>query len=127
MAGTIAIFSSRLWALRQEVERLSGHRPVRARFGLPAGCSAVAGWGDEPRARRAATAAGLPFARIGDGFLRSIRPGPAEPSFSHIIDWTGDPADASAPSDLERLILKAAADEPPGRCSPRSGRRGCRK
>ncbi|WP_181707943.1 capsular polysaccharide biosynthesis protein [Chthonobacter rhizosphaerae] len=113
MSDTLAIFSSGMWTLRPEIALLTGMTPVRARMGLAREAKAVAGWGHKStadRARRAAAAAGLPYAAVEDGFLRSIRPGTGTRSFSYVVDWTGIYYDASAPSDLERLIVEAAAE-----------------
>jgi capsular polysaccharide export protein len=76
------------------------------------GCAAVAGWGHKRTAwaaRTAAGIAGLPYLALEDGFLRSIRPGRAEPSASYIADAKGIYTDASGPSDLAGHIGAAQA------------------
>lgn len=54
---------------------------------------------------RACREAGIPLMRMEDGFIRSIGLGVAlRPGASHVIDATGIYYDATAPSDLERLL-----------------------
>ncbi|WP_444935019.1 capsular polysaccharide biosynthesis protein [Microbulbifer sp. JTAC008] len=73
--------------------------------------SYMIGWGLKPtamKAKRIALRAGLPFACIEDGFLRSLGLGVngAVPH-SLVVDKTGIYYDASRPSDLETLIALA--------------------
>ena len=64
----IAIFSSGLWSLRQEISLISGMTPV-----LPGASEAVAGWGHKPTARlarRFARRFHMPYIGFEDGLLR---------------------------------------------------------
>ncbi len=55
--------------------------------------------------RRTCREAGVPLLRMEDGFIRSIGLGVAlRPGASHVADATGIYYDASAPSDLERML-----------------------
>ncbi len=92
--------------MRDELASLSGLTPRRAILGVPGG-GAVAGWGHKPTARRARAAArraGLPYLAFEDGFLRSLRPGPAQKPSALVIDGSGIYYDARGPSDLETLL-----------------------
>lgn len=115
MTAPVHIFSSGLWRLRDEVAAITSMAPKRAL--LFAGRSgAVAGWGHKPtaaRARREASRRGLPYLAFEDGFLRSLKPGPAQRPASMILDCSGIYYDARTPSDLETLLQSAdfAADE----------------
>ncbi|WP_226702114.1 capsular polysaccharide biosynthesis protein [Microbulbifer elongatus] len=75
------------------------------------GTTHIAGWGRKPtaaRARKIAAETGLPFVSLEDGFLRSYGLGvQGAPLHSLIVDHTGIYYDATAPSDLENLILAA--------------------
>lgn len=111
--GKILILSSGLWRLSGEIARLTGLEPVRAMGRLaPRGIEAVAGWGHKPTAdaaRRLAARRKLPYLAVEDGFLRSVRAGPAEPPSSLVLDRTGIYYDARGPSDLEGLIAHKGA------------------
>ncbi|MBI3673663.1 MAG: capsular polysaccharide biosynthesis protein, partial [Rhizobiales bacterium] len=113
MSEPVHIFSSGLWRLREEVAALTGLEPCRA-F-LSAGTTgAVAGWGYRPTAERAQAAAqrrGLPYIAIEDGFLRSLKPGPAQRPSSMVLDRSGIYYDAHGPSDLETLLATANFSE----------------
>lgn len=112
MGGRIGVFSSGLWRLRARVAVLTGLTPVR-RFLSARGLDAVAGWGHKPtaaRARACARAAGRPYLAIEDGFFRSLRPGDAEPSASHVCDAEGIYYDAAGPSALERMTRARMRD-----------------
>jgi capsular polysaccharide export protein len=100
------IFSRGLWRLRHEVEVLSGARACRP-APWPARDLAVAGWGHKPTAataRRYARHFGLAYLAVEDGFLRSLRPGPAQKPSSMVMDRSGIYYDASGPSDLEHIL-----------------------
>ena len=107
----IAVLTAGLWALRREIEALSGMAPVRwDPLSRPA-FDAVAGWGYAPttrRARRLAEAKGKPYFAFEDGPLRSVRPGPSEPPMSLIMDRGGMYYDAAGASDL--IALAAHSD-----------------
>ncbi|WP_299595781.1 capsular polysaccharide biosynthesis protein [uncultured Microbulbifer sp.] len=79
------------------------------------GTTHIAGWGRKPtaaRARRIAAESGLPFVGLEDGFLRSLGLGvQGAPLHSLVVDYTGIYYDATAPSDLENLILAADFSE----------------
>ncbi len=106
MTGRIACFSPGLLALKAEVRLLSGLEPRLALL-TARGSEAVAGWGHKPTARRARAAAqraGLPYLAFEDGFLRSLKPGPAQRPSAMVMDRTGIYYDARTPSDLETLL-----------------------
>lgn len=78
------------------------------------GTTHIAGWGRKPtaeRARKAARKFGLPYVSLEDGFLRSFGLG-VEGALPHslVVDYSGIYYDATGPSDLESLILKADFD-----------------
>ncbi len=82
------------------------------------GCEAVGGWGHKPTANRAramARRSGKPYVAFEDGFLRSLRPGPAQKPSAMVIDRSGIYYDARSPSDLE--ILLETADFTPDECA----------
>lgn len=113
MTGRIAIFSPGLKRLSSEIRALSGLEPHFA-LASARGAEAVAGWGHKPTARRAreiARRAGLPYVAFEDGFLRSLRPGTAEPPSSLVMDRSGIYYDSSQPSDLETLLETASFAE----------------
>jgi catechol 2,3-dioxygenase-like lactoylglutathione lyase family enzyme len=111
--GQVVIYSPGLWRLRHEVAALSGLAPVRgARWrALPADAT-VAGWGHKPTADYAMAVAAkhkAPYLAIEDGWLRSVRPGSAEPPSSLVLDRSGIYYDARGPSDLETMLESAEA------------------
>jgi capsular polysaccharide export protein len=113
MTGQVVIFSPGLWRLERDVATLSKLAPMRgARWrAIPSGAT-VAGWGHKPTAAYARAVAAkrkLAYLAIEDGLLRSLRPGPAEPPSSLVLDRTGIYYDAQSPSDLE-LMLENAKD-----------------
>ncbi|MGH6925741.1 MAG: capsular polysaccharide biosynthesis protein [Propylenella sp.] len=70
---------------------------------------AVAGWGHSPtsvRARRLARRRGVPYIAFEDGPLRSVRPGPAQPPMSMVLDRGGIYYRADTPSDLIALAAE---------------------
>lgn len=87
----------------------------RLRVGIPRSGDAVGIWGDSPTAHRGRTVAArldLPLVRVEDAFLRGLHPGRAgEAPVGLLLDRTGVHFDASAPSDLERLLASAPLDE----------------
>lgn len=106
------MFTSGLWRLRDDVEALTGMRPIRRRWSAE-GLQAVCGWGRKPTAaaaRAAAERVGIPYIALEDGFVRSRLPGPAERSISYVVDPVGVYYDASAPSALEAMVLARSAD-----------------
>ncbi|MGQ2991535.1 MAG: capsular polysaccharide biosynthesis protein [Brevundimonas sp.] len=76
-----------------------------------ASTAAVLGWGMKPTAaagRRWATAKGVPYVALEDGFLRSVGLGESgATSLSLIVDDLGVYYDATRPSRLEQLIATA--------------------
>lgn len=73
----------------------------------------VVGWGHKSTAtaaRQLSARRNKRYVAIEDGWIRSIWPGDDELPRSLILDRTGIYYDASAPSDLERLIAESAAD-----------------
>lgn len=111
--GQVVIYSPGLWRLREEVAALSGLAPVRgARWRpLPSGAT-VAGWGHKPTADFAIAVAAkrkAPYLAIEDGWLRSVRPGSAEPASALVLDRSGIYYDARTPSDLETMLESAEA------------------
>ncbi|KQT85670.1 capsular polysaccharide biosynthesis protein [Methylobacterium sp. Leaf466] len=90
-----------------------GNAPVIARKGAAVAAGDLSGYGRvvawssrAPAETQAACgAAGVPLVRMEDGFLRSIGLGVAlRPGASYVLDGTGIYYDATAPSDLERLL-----------------------
>lgn len=104
----IAVLTAGLWRLRREVAALSRMQPVRwDSFPRPA-FDAVAGWGygsTAYRARRLASRRGHPYIAFEDGPLRSVRPGPAQPPMSLVMDGSGIYYDAKSRSDLIGLVV----------------------
>src|SRR5690606_17817144 len=105
-----------LWRLRDEVAALSGLATVRgARWrALPADAS-VAGWGHKPTAdyaRAVAARYDRAYLAIEDGWLRSVRPGSAEPPSSLVLDRSGIYYDARTSNDLEAMLESAEAPSP---------------
>ena len=75
-----------------------------------AGADRVVVWGSREPAgvAEACARAGTPLVRMEDGFLRSVGLGVAlRPGASYVLDALGMYYDASAPSDLERLLETA--------------------
>jgi len=74
-------------------------------------CDGVIGWGYKSTATKAIRYAkrfSLPYLALEDGFIRSVGLGVNHhPSQSLVIDRSGIYYDATRPSDLERLIIKA--------------------
>jgi capsular polysaccharide export protein len=101
------------WKQREVARLLWAGSGSRIEFGNSArltGADIVAAWPAraDPRLAERVTAAGLPFWRIEDGFIRSIGLGAAcHPPFSIVLDGTGAHYDPSAPSDLETLLATA--------------------
>lgn len=113
---SVAIRSPGIWKLRQEVETLTGLRVERYRLQPPKGTSALLAWGHRPSAlpvQRKAEALGLPFLRLEDGFLRSVRPGrDLDKALSFVLDRQGIYYDARTPSDLESLLESGSCAQP---------------
>ena len=111
--SAIGIASSGIWRQRDTIATLLGGNPVRLhRLHAPA-CDVVVGWGHKSTARtarRIAQQRDLPYVALEDGFLRSVRPGAAEPSVGWIVDRTGVYYDSAGPSDLEAAIIRRAGD-----------------
>ncbi len=110
-----ATLSSGIWQLRDLLRGAVGVELVR--WPKLVGADAfdvVVGWGHKSTAasaRRLSERRNKRYVAIEDGWIRSIRPGPEELPRSLIVDRTGGIYyDASAPSDLERLIAENAAD-----------------
>jgi capsular polysaccharide export protein len=84
--------------------------------GHHAQADAIAGWGFKPTARAAralATARGVPYLALEDGFLRSIDLGEAgAPPLSLVADDLGIYYDARQPSRLERLLEDGGWETP---------------
>jgi capsular polysaccharide export protein len=75
----------------------------------PGLASAILAWGRKPSSLKAAATAsrhGLPLWRMEDAFLRSVRPGHAEPPLGLVFDDLGIYYDASRESRLEKLISR---------------------
>ena len=107
--GRVRVFWPRLWALRHEIELLTGLTPV-----FMGRADAIAGWGHKPTAdyaRRFAAKRGLPYIALEDGFLRSIKPGRGMRPASMVIDRSGIYYDARVPSDLETTLAAGAFDD----------------
>jgi capsular polysaccharide export protein len=114
--GQVVIYSPGLWRLRHEVAALSELAPVRgARWRALPSDATVAGWGHKPTADYAMAVAAkrkAPYLAIEDGWLRSVRPGSAEPPSSLVLDRSGIYYDARGPSDLETMLESARAISP---------------
>ncbi|CTQ54736.1 Capsule polysaccharide biosynthesis protein [Roseibium album] len=106
----IAIATSGMWPLKDAIEQMLGGTAFRlGRFHRTPEC--VAGWGHKPTAARArayAWSRNIPYIAFEDGFLRSVQPGRSERPVSLVLDRTGIYYDATAPSDLEGLIVRNA-------------------
>lgn len=73
---------------------------------------AIGVWGATPtaeRGHRGAKRRGLPIVYLEDAPLRSVGAGRGEPLMGLTLDETGNPLDASAPSDLENLLNAPSA------------------
>src|SRR4051812_1395242 len=104
--GKIAILTRGLWRLKREVGALSGLHPVRWQPWRKSELDAVAGWGHKmtaDRARRLANRLGVPYLAFEDGPLRSVKPGPAQPPVSLVMDRNGIYYRADSASDLIAL------------------------
>ena len=96
----------------------TGHRPIvstRARFDATdlAGAERVVGWASRSPAdiESVCEAAGVPYIRMEDGFLRSIGLGASlRTGASYVLDRTGMYYDATRPSDLETLLQNTEFD-----------------
>ncbi|PWE33287.1 beta-3-deoxy-D-manno-oct-2-ulosonic acid transferase [Maritimibacter sp. 55A14] len=92
---------------------LAGHE---LRLGLPGPGDGVAVWGAGPTSRRGAWVAaqrGVPLVRVEDAFLRSVLPGRAGGlPIGLMLDGRGLHCDASAASDLEKMLVHAPLDDP---------------
>jgi capsular polysaccharide export protein len=111
----IAILTSGLWRLRDEVAALTGMEPIRWGVLRRPDFAAVAGWGHKPtadRARRLAQKSGAPYIAFEDGPLRSVRPGPAEPPLSMVVDRSGIYYESAKPSDLFDAVADRARFTP---------------
>ncbi|WP_366552876.1 capsular polysaccharide biosynthesis protein [Aquibaculum sediminis] len=112
----VAIRSPGIWKLRRDVETLTGLEARRYRLNPPAEAECLVGWGHRPSAapvRRHAKAKGLPYLRLEDGFLRSIRPGAGvDPALGFVLDRQGIYYDARQPSDLEALLQDGGWEGP---------------
>jgi len=105
----IAVLTRGLWRLRGEIAALSGMQPVWwDSFPRPE-IAAVAGWGHAAtaaRARRLAARRNVPYVAFEDGPIRSVRPGPAEPPVSLVMDRRGIYYEARQASDLAEMIAQ---------------------
>ncbi len=102
--------------LRQRrLRRIMALAGYELRLGWPGGDDLVAVWGHSPYAHRGAAVAartGARLLRLEDAWLRSVHPGRAGgPPLGLLIDGTGAHYDASAPSDLERLLATHPLDD----------------
>ena len=100
----IAILTTGLWRLRREIAALT-RNDARALGRLADGRRSTpsrAGGTRRPPIARAGSRerTGLPYLAFEDGPLRSVRPGPAQPPMSMVIDRAGIYYRAAAPSDL---------------------------
>ena len=109
----VAVMTSGLWRIRNIISVATGCRVTRWLPGIGSGrCDGVAGWGHKPTAARAQSLArriGMPYVALEDGWLRSVCAGPWEKPRSLVMDRTGIYYDATASSDLERLIGESAS------------------
>lgn len=112
MRGKVGVYNRALWRMRRVIASVTGMEPARRLFSAR-DLSAVAGWGYKPTAafaRAVAARNGLPYLAIEDGFFRSRRPGPDEPSLSYVCDPFGIYYEAGGPSTLETMIVERARD-----------------
>ncbi len=107
-----ATLSSGIWRLRDVLAGAVGIELVRWPMLVGSGAfDVVIGWGHKSTAaaaREFSARRNKRYVAIEDGWIRSIKPGPDELPRSLILDRTGIYYDASAPSDLERLIAENA-------------------
>ncbi len=91
---------------------LAGHE---LRLGLPGPEDGVVVWGRSPYAARGEAVAarrGVPVVRVEDAFLRSLRPGRmGDAPLGLMIDGSGVHFDSSAPSTLERILMRTPFDD----------------
>lgn len=76
----------------------------------PGSASAILAWGRKPSSLKAEATASrhsLPLWRMEDAFLRSVRPGHAEPPLGLVFDDLGIYYDATVQSRLEQFISRA--------------------
>lgn len=109
--GTVTVCTRGLARIASDIEALLDARVIYRPTFAVGSSQAIIGWGHKPTAdaaRRAAARAGIPYIAIEDGFLRSVRPGPNEPSSSYVIDTQGIYYDAHSPSSLQQQIARAA-------------------
>ena len=121
---SIALLSSGLWRIRDQVAAATGHTPVRWSFWSRPQFDVVGGWGLKPtseKARALAGERGRPYVSLEDGFLRSIHPGPSEAPLSIVADSTGTHYNSLAPSDLETLVAQRTVRFTPA-CEARARR-----
>lgn len=104
----IGVFSHGIRPLRPQIAALTG---ADVAFMQPWGrkdCDAILGWGHRATSQHArdfAARRALPYLAMEDGFLRSIRPGPAERALGWVIDRSGIYYDTHGPSDLRGAVL----------------------
>jgi capsular polysaccharide export protein len=107
--GRVGVFSRGMLRLRGLREFLrAGELVFRPTPSDAARLSAIVGWGHKPTAREAREFAErheLPYLRVEDGFLRSVKPGQNEAPLSLVVDELGIYYDARGPSRLEKLLL----------------------
>jgi capsular polysaccharide export protein len=119
LKGTCApgrLFAFSTGFLSPGVFRIMARAGHRFRLGLPGPGDTVAVWGRRRSARRGLAVAkrfGAGVLTVEDAFVRSLHPGRmGEPPMGLLLDRTGVHFDASAPSDLERLLMTHALDTP---------------
>jgi capsular polysaccharide export protein len=109
--GTVTVCTRGLARIASDIEALLDARVIYRPAFAVGSSQAIVGWGHKPTAdaaRRAAEETGIPYIAIEDGFLRSVRPGPGEPSSSYVIDTQGIYYDARSPSSLGQHVAQAA-------------------
>lgn len=130
MSKRLAILSAGIWRLRNPIEQLTGHQPVRWLWPIKRPhFDIIAAWGRKPsadKAYRLARKSGKPLVLIEDGFLRSVSPGPRQTSFSFVFDKTGIYYDATRPSDLENLIVTSTSKTNPAHKRAKQGLKSLR-
>jgi len=107
----LAVLTSGLWRIRKQVEAATGADAARWTFWHRPPVSAIGGWGCKPTAAKAKHVAaqnGLPYVSLEDGWIRSVRPGPAEAPLSLVVDHIGTHYDATRPCELEDLVHAAS-------------------